>query len=56
MEITENSSRKREYEALPEPQTTKFNDGGERCPDCGQKTYRSGNCPYCPHCGWSKCP
>jgi len=26
------------------------------CPDCGGKNvYRSGGCPFCPECGWSKC-
>jgi len=28
---------------------------GERCPDCGGKIIRSGGCPFCPSCGWSRC-
>jgi len=27
----------------------------EICPDCGNRTYRAGNCPFCPCCGWSDC-
>ena len=25
------------------------------CPECGEPTYRSGGCPVCPTCGWSRC-
>ena len=28
----------------------------ERCPDCGEFVCRAGGCPFCPFCGWSKCP
>ena len=27
----------------------------EQCPDCGMPVYRSGGCPVCISCGWSKC-
>ena len=36
--------------SAPYPQTS------ERCPDCGEAVHRSGGCPFCPFCGWSKCP
>jgi len=28
---------------------------GVLCPDCGGKLIRSGGCPFCPSCGWSRC-
>ena len=39
-----------------EVQKTTERSSGEQCPDCGGKVYRAGNCPFCPSCGWSRCP
>ena len=28
---------------------------GEKCPECGAETVKTGGCTSCPNCGWSKC-
>jgi len=31
-------------------------NSGNKCPDCNERLYRSGGCPICFYCGWSRCP
>lgn len=33
----------------------KSSETGEKCPECGAETVKTGGCTSCPNCGWSKC-
>lgn len=56
MEVTENNSQPKDPVIPADTRHSQSTCDKERCPDCGQPTFRSGNCPTCPWCGWSKCP
>lgn len=35
--------------------TTKTEDSGNKCPECGESIINTGGCISCPSCGWSRC-
>lgn len=35
--------------------TTKTEDSGNKCPECGESIINTGGCIQCTNCGWSKC-
>ena len=45
-----------EKAVVPDDNTKqKTDDGGARCPECGEKLAFEGGCNSCKACGWSKC-